>query len=129
MNKGLNGFHEALRGQVTDVQVTRQEENGAIAQTVEALFQHLHVLLREARLTDVRRQAKLERVDLPRCGRLKKLVILKEVVCDGSKMKLNDMVSQIGQSSLSSSPRCRHHLTHYLTTLITLHNLVSDSGS
>ena len=65
----------------------------------------------------------------PGTGRLKKLVILKEVVCDGSKMKLNDMVSQIGQSSLSSSPWCRHHWTHYLTTLITLHNLVSDSGS
>ena len=35
---------------------------------------------------------------------MKKLVILKEVVCDGSKMKLNDMVSEIGQSSLFSSP-------------------------
>ena len=38
----------------------------------------------------------------PGTKRVKKLVILKEVVCDGSKMKLNDMVSEIGQSSLSS---------------------------
>ena len=40
----------------------------------------------------------------PRVQGVKKLVILKEVVCDGSKMKLNDMVSEIGQSSLFSSP-------------------------
>ena len=33
----------------------------------------------------------------PGTKRVKKLVILKEVVCDGSKMKLNDMVSEIGQ--------------------------------
>ena len=64
----------------------------------------------------------------PGTRRVKKLVILKEVVCDGSKMKLNDMVSEIGQSSLSSSSRCRHHLTHYLKTLITLYNLGSDSA-
>ena len=57
----------------------------------------------------------------PRVQGVKKLVILKEVVCDGSKMKLNDMVSEIGQSSLFSSPVrvSTSHLTHYLTTLVT----------